>query len=114
MTLMEEQLVTCYRLFAGVLQVVYSLFASYLQSGIHTWTFPLILCGLVPVQYPVFEKRIADRRTDRRTMDARMDGPTDGWANQLTNQTNNQPTTLCFNPGQGFFSELNNFGQNSN
>ena len=36
--------VVYFRLFAGSLQVVYRLFASYLQSGIHVLTFSIILC----------------------------------------------------------------------
>ena len=51
--------VTCYRLSAGVLQVVYRLFADYLQTGIHISIFPVMIC--------CFHSIFADGPTDRQT-----------------------------------------------
>lgn len=59
------------RLSAGMLQVVWRLFAGYLQSGIHISTFPIFLWCFLSIS--AVRKKTRNRRTDR---------PTDRWTDR--------------------------------
>jgi len=71
----SELQVVCYRLSAGVLQVVYRLFAEYLQVGLLIWTFPVIQCCFYPIS--TFQKNVL---------------PTDRWMDRQTNSTMDRPS----------------------